>query len=101
MEVATAEALDQLIRELEDQIMAVQHLDVPGTKLLLNMARLDLLTKRHNINEDELEALCAAVERTIYMGNHARRAAQPSRRTGSRPRRTSDRNVVLKLVQRR
>ncbi len=84
MDANTAEALDHLICQLDAQILATEGLGVPGTRLLLSMARLDLQAKRHDIEPDELKTLCSTVERALARNDRSRRrAAAPARRTRS------------------
>jgi hypothetical protein len=65
MNAIQAAAIEKLISELDAQILAIDELDIPGTKLLLTMARLDLLAKRYNIRDSELKVLCTRLERTL------------------------------------
>jgi hypothetical protein len=87
MEATRAEALDRLISQLDVQIIAAEHLGIPSAKLLLAMARLDLQTKRHGINDEEFCALCATLERALTGIDRSRRQHVPSmsRRHHGRP----------------
>jgi len=46
MHATKTAALDSLISQLDTQILHIEGLGIPGTKLLLTMARLDLQAKR-------------------------------------------------------
>jgi hypothetical protein len=88
MEATKAATLERLISQLDDQILAVEHMKYPGTKLLLTMARLDLQAKRHDIGDDELKSLCATVEQALSRNERGRRQASrpPSPRRHARAR---------------
>jgi hypothetical protein len=81
MDATKTAALDTLISQLDAQIRAVEHLKIPGTKLLLTMARLDLQAKRYDIRDHELKALCASIENAIDADHERRRGARPSKRS--------------------
>jgi hypothetical protein len=81
MEATKTAALDTLISQLDDHILAVEHLGIPGTKLLLTMARLDLQAKRHDIADHELKALCTTIEYALDADHARRRTARPGKRT--------------------
>ncbi|MGA2125237.1 MAG: hypothetical protein ABSG76_03700 [Xanthobacteraceae bacterium] len=83
MHATKTAALDTLISQLDTQILSVEHLGIPGTKLLLTMARLDLQAKRHNIADHELKALCISIEHAIDADHGRRRtgSARPGKRT--------------------
>ena len=46
----------QLLKEIGELIAKVKSLDLPDSVFLLSMAQLDLKTKIHGINDEELEA---------------------------------------------
>jgi len=80
MDTTKTDALDSLISQLDAQIIAIETLNIPGTTLLLTMARLDLQAKRHDIDDIELKALCTSVERALSEGGRGRRRpARPAR----------------------
>lgn len=81
MEATKTAALDKLISQLDAQILAIEHLGIPGTKLLLTMARLDLQAKRHHIADHELKALCTSIEIALAAEHGRRRTARPGKRT--------------------
>ena len=91
MQATKAKTLDHLISQLEAQILATEHLGIPGTRLLLNMARLDLQAKRHDIDHDELKTLCSTLERALTRTDRGRRIARPVKRT---------RDIRLRIVSR-
>jgi hypothetical protein len=80
MEATKTAALDTLISQLDSQILAVEGLGIPGTKLLLTMARLDLQAKRHDIADHELRALCVTIERAMDADHGRRRTPRAARR---------------------
>jgi hypothetical protein len=51
----------ELLKDLADLIARAKSLKLPEAVLLLNMAHLDLMTKIHNINDEELQAFSNAV----------------------------------------
>ena len=75
MEASTAEKLEMLISQLDAQIRVAEDLDIPGTRLLLAMARLDLQATRHRIGHHEFRTLCETVENAL---NGADLAHQPA-----------------------
>src|SRR5262249_33866341 len=81
MDATKTAALDTLISQLDAQIRAVENLKIPGTKLLLTMARLDLQAKRYDIRDHELKALCVSIENAIDADHERRRGARPSKRS--------------------
>jgi hypothetical protein len=83
MEASKTAALDTLISQLDTQILAVDQLGIPGTKLLLTMARLDLQAKRHDIADHELKALCTTIERAMDADHRRRRTSRSPRRARS------------------
>jgi hypothetical protein len=62
MEQSKAIRLSQLIETIGGQIAQLQTEGLPHTALLLEMARLDLQTRLHDISEQELRELCLAIE---------------------------------------
>jgi hypothetical protein len=84
MNAIKATAIEQLISQLDAQILAIERLGIPGTKLLLTMARLDLQAKRYNIRDSELKVLCMKLECALSGVDQVRH--QPERRPGRRPR---------------
>jgi len=62
MEQSKAIRLNELIATFGEQITQLQTEGLPHTALLLEMARLDLQTRLHDISEHELKELCRAIE---------------------------------------
>lgn len=62
---STAQTIDKLIAQLDEQIAVAATLNLRHAKLLLAMARLHLQTERHNVGAAELSALCAVIERAV------------------------------------
>ncbi|HLN08566.1 MAG TPA: hypothetical protein VK281_06375 [Xanthobacteraceae bacterium] len=85
MHATKTAALDSLISQLDTQILHIEGLGIPGTKLLLTMARLDLQAKRHNIADHELKALCSSIEHAIDADRGRRRRTRAAR-SGKRTR---------------
>jgi hypothetical protein len=54
-----------LLKQIAELIARAKQLDLPNTVFLLNMAYLDLQTKIHDINDEELEAFSRAVRASI------------------------------------
>jgi hypothetical protein len=78
MDAITAAKLEMLISQLDAQIQLAEELEIPSTKLLLTMARLDLQATRHGIGHGELRTLCETVENALNGTNRARRPAVPA-----------------------
>ena len=57
------ERLNSIVTALNDYIDVVRAYDLDGTATLLRMAKLDLQLHIHDISDEELQALCEAVER--------------------------------------
>lgn len=55
----------KLLKDLADLIARAKSLKLPDSVLLLNMAHLDLMTKIHNINDEELQAFSNAVRSPV------------------------------------
>ena len=87
MDDITAAKLENMISQLDEQILELEDLNIPGTRLLLAMARLDLQVTRHSIDHCELKTLCESVENALEGGEGTGRVrplvAPPSRRGGS------------------
>jgi hypothetical protein len=62
MEQSKAIRLSKLVETIDGQIAQLQTEGLPHTALLLEMARLDLQTRLHDISEQELKELCLAIE---------------------------------------
>ena len=54
-----------LLKRIADLIATAKRLDLPDSIHLLNMAYLDLQTKIHGINDEELEAFSRIVRSSI------------------------------------
>jgi hypothetical protein len=83
MDAVTAEKLENMISQLDAQILELEDLNIPGTRLLLAMARLDLQATRHNIDHGELKTLCETVENALESGESTgrqRRLEAPANR---------------------
>jgi hypothetical protein len=63
MPVDRTERLNGIVAALNDCIDVVRAYDLDGTAALLRMAKLDLQMHIHDISDEELHALCEAVER--------------------------------------
>jgi hypothetical protein len=90
MDANTADKLERLISQLDAQILVLEDLNIPGTRLLLTMARLDLQATRHSIDHGELKTLCESVESALEGcpgTDRARRAVESA--TGRRGRSSS------------
>ncbi|MGH9810225.1 MAG: hypothetical protein ACRD9W_23755 [Terriglobia bacterium] len=55
----------QLLNDISELILQAKSLNLPETVLLLNMAHLDLQTKIHGINDEELNAFMNAVSASV------------------------------------
>jgi hypothetical protein len=56
------ERLNAIVKALNDCIDVVRAYELEDTAALLRMAKLDLQMQIHDISEEELQALCEAVE---------------------------------------
>ena len=56
-----------LLAQIAELIAKAKQLDLPDTVFLLNMAYLDLQTKIHGINDEELQAFSRAVRTSIEL----------------------------------
>jgi hypothetical protein len=57
------ERLNGIVAALNDYIDVVRAYDLDETVALLRMAKLDLQMRIHDISDEELQALCEALER--------------------------------------
>jgi hypothetical protein len=62
MPMDRTERLNGIVKALSDYIDVVRSYDLDGTAALLRMAKLDLQMQIHDISDEELQALCEAVE---------------------------------------
>ena len=62
MRTNKTERLNGIVAALNDYIDLVRAYDLDGTAALLRMAKLDLQMHIHDISDEELQALCEAVE---------------------------------------
>jgi hypothetical protein len=62
MEQSKAIRLSQLVETIDGHIAQLQTEGLSHTALLLELARLDLQTRLHDISEQELKELCLAIE---------------------------------------
>jgi hypothetical protein len=62
MPMDRTERLNGIVAALNDYIDVVRAYDLDGTAALLRMAKLDLQMHIHDISEEELQALCEALE---------------------------------------
>ena len=62
MRMNRTERLNGIVAALNDYIDLVRAYDLEGTAALLRMAKLDLQMHIHDISDEELQALCEAVE---------------------------------------
>lgn len=76
MPMDRTERLNGIVEALTEYIDVVQAYDLEETAALLRMVKLDLQTHIHGISDEELKALCEAVEQ-----EHGPASAAPSRRT--------------------
>lgn len=58
---APADERLKLLEQLTEMIAKAKTMDLPQSVFLLNMAHLDLQTKIHNIDDDEMQAFVDAV----------------------------------------
>jgi hypothetical protein len=63
MPMDRTERLNGIVAALNDYIDVVRAYDLEDTAALLRMAKLDLQMHIHDISDEELQALCEAVER--------------------------------------
>lgn len=63
MEASTTTRLSDIVAALEAYVRHVRELGLKQTALLLEMAKLDLQMRIHDITDIELDALCKAIER--------------------------------------
>jgi hypothetical protein len=78
MDANTAEKLERLISQLDAQILVLEDLNIPGTRLLLAMARLDLQATRHSIDHGELKTLCETVQHALENAGGTDRERRPA-----------------------
>jgi hypothetical protein len=103
MEQSKAIRLSKLVETIDGQIAQLQVDGLADTALLLEMARLDLQTRLHDISAQELKDLCHAIENgdasgradmrshtrtpiggvTVSIGRSGRRNSRQSVRVGS------------------
>lgn len=103
MEQSKAIRLSKLVDTIDGQIAQLHVEGLPDTALLLEMARLDLQTRLHDISAQELKDLCQAIEKgdpsvranmrshtrapiggaTVSISHNGRRNARQSLRAGS------------------
>lgn len=85
MTIDKAEQLQATVAALDRHITLLRQLGCEDTAQILAIARLDLQTKIHEISDDELEAVCNALEsgsdvevpiRVIDFDSHAWRKAR-------------------------
>src|SRR5207237_461968 len=62
MPMDRTERLSGIVEALNEYIDVVQAYDLEDTAVLLRMVKLDLQTHIHDISDEELRALCEAVE---------------------------------------
>jgi len=63
MPMDRTERLNGIVAALNDYIEVVRAYDLDETAGLLRMAKLDLQMRIHDISDEELQALCEALER--------------------------------------
>jgi hypothetical protein len=63
MEASTTTRLSDIVAALDAHVRHVRRLGLKQTALLLEMAKLDLQMRIHDITDVELDELCKAVER--------------------------------------
>jgi hypothetical protein len=63
MEASTTTRLSDIVAALDAHVRHVRRLGLKQTALLLDMAKLDLQMRIHDITDVELNELCKAVER--------------------------------------
>src|SRR5260370_7623263 len=63
MPMDRTERLNGIVATLNDYIDVVRAYDLDETAALLRMAKLDLQMRIHDISDEELQALCEALER--------------------------------------
>ena len=63
MEASTTIRLNDIVAALDAYVRHVRRLGLKQTALLLEMAKLDLQMRIHDITDIELDALCKAIER--------------------------------------
>jgi hypothetical protein len=97
MEQSKAIRLSKLVETINGQIAQLQVDGLADTALLLEMARLDLQTRLHDISAQELKDLCQAIENgdmrshtrtpiggvTVSIGRNGRRNSRQSVRIAS------------------
>jgi len=54
-----------LLQEIAELIATAKNLELPDSVFLLNMAYLDLQTKIHRINDEELEAFSKIIRSAV------------------------------------
>lgn|GEM_PF-2690005 len=63
MPMDRTERLNAIVAALNDYIEVVRAYELDETAALLRMAKLDLQMRIHDISDEELQALCEALER--------------------------------------
>jgi hypothetical protein len=91
MPMDRTERLNGIVAALNDYIDVVRAYDLEDTAALLRMAKLDLQMHIHDISDEELQALCEAVER----GQAPAVQAAASRRGNGNGLRQSHASLVL------
>ena len=82
MRTNKTERLNGIVAALNDYIDLVRAYDLDGTAALLRMAKLDLQMHIHDISDQELQALCEAVEEGQLPADAPPRSSRSSPRLG-------------------
>ena len=78
MEASTTTRLSDIVAALDAYVRHVRRLGLRQTALLLEMAKLDLQMRIHDITDIELDALCKAIERQEDHGSEPESSSLPA-----------------------